>query len=278
MECTRRLPLLLMALTCLACGRTSSEQDAGGAVPLNLPFDPIAGCRENSSASCTECCTPSSGLSGNGGCTIYRTNSAEFMAVDCPSTCSPCARCTAAAEQSLANAAKNARPDCDCPTVDPGLDPCFTPDGCGCFCAGLASNLNACPQIGTATCGHGNHCGAVLVAATGPYHVGDQVQALWINFDRRTVFLDACGSVGLRDGRGSGTTIVSPAPCQTAGATVALTQGQSAPATVTLPASSTAQATVFGTYYLGCQSAALFDPSTCSAGPLQAVQVILIAP
>jgi hypothetical protein len=279
MEHTRPLHWLVIALAFGACGRTASEQDAGVSVPLNLPFDPVAGCRENSSATCSECCIPSGGVGGNGGCTIYRTNSAEFTAaVDCPSTCAPCARCSEAAEKSLANAAQHVRPDCDCATIDPGIDPCFTPEGCGCFCVGLTSNLNACPQLGTTTCGHGNRCGVGLVAAPGPYHTGDQVQALWINFDSRTAFLDACGSVGLRSGGRGGTTIVPPAPCPTAGATVALAQGQSAPAAVTVATPSTSQATVFGTYYLDCQNGAPFDPSTCSAGPLQVEQSILLAP
>jgi hypothetical protein len=277
MGCVKRAALMMTAVAWLACGRSSPVQDADGG-SLSLPFDPVAGCRETSSAACAQCCAPSGGLDQNGGCTIERTNSAEFTADPCPATCSPCARCSEAAERSLAEAAEHARPDCDCPTVDPGIDPCFTPQGCGCFCVGLASNLNACPQAGARACGHGNHCGVALVAPRGYYRAGDQVEAMWINFDSRTAFLDACGSVGLESESGGWATIVKPAPCPSTGVTVALAQNQSWSVTVTLAATPTAWAALFGAYYLDCQSTTPFDPSTCSAGPIEVTEGIVVVP
>jgi hypothetical protein len=278
MKHTRPFSWLLIVLAFGACGRTSSGQNAVATIPLNLPFDPVAGCRDNASTTCTECCLPNVTTAGNDSCSIYRTNSVQSAPGACPSTCPPCGRCSLASEKSLANAAAHARPECDCATIDPGMDPCFTPEGCGCFCAGLTSNLNACPQLGTATCSHGNRCGVVLVADPGPYHVGDQVQALWINFDSRTAFLDSCGEVGLRSPPWRGDTLIPPTPCPTDGVPLALGQGQSVPATLTLATSSMGPAEVFGTYHLGCPNDATVDPSACRAGPILVTQAVLVAP
>jgi hypothetical protein len=120
----------------------------------------------------------------------------------------------------------------------------------------------------------------VLVAAPGPYRAGDQVQALWINFDSRTAFLDACGSIGLMSESISNgeTTVVPPAPCPQAGGIVALGQDQSWSATLTLAATPTAWAAVFGAYYLGCQNTTPFDPSTCTAGPITVGQDVVVLP
>ena len=163
--------------------------------------------------------------------------------------------------------------------MDPGIDPCIAPEECGCFCVGLASHLDACPQSGASACGHGNHCGAILVAAPGAYRTGDEVQALWINFDSRTVFLDACGNVGLESEAGpGGATLVPPAACAAADATVALAQGQSWPVTLTVTSTTSAWAALYGAYYLGCSNGALPSPTTCSAGPIDVVEGIVVLP
>lgn len=54
-----------------------------------------------------------------------------------------CASCLRETEAALC--AETTFPECDC-RQPPGIDPCFAPESCGCFCQVGGQNRKACPQ------------------------------------------------------------------------------------------------------------------------------------
>lgn len=56
-----------------------------------------------------------------------------------------CASCLRETEAALCE--ERGHPECDC-REPPGVDPCFNPDGCGCFCSVGGQNRRACPPAG----------------------------------------------------------------------------------------------------------------------------------
>ncbi|WP_257462561.1 hypothetical protein [Archangium lipolyticum] len=113
-------------------------------------------CRAPDEPGCNPCCEQGEG----GGCTVKRwapgpTSSAEENAVEpwynensfeerCPDQCRACARCSKRDEQELKQL--GTRPECDC-TQPPGVDACFTPGSCGCYCDRLNRLGRACPEL-----------------------------------------------------------------------------------------------------------------------------------
>jgi hypothetical protein len=63
----------------------------------------------------------------------------------CPSGCQPCASCSKRDEKELRALV---RPEgCDC-SKDPGIDPCFSPRSCGCYCERYTYLSKQCPHVG----------------------------------------------------------------------------------------------------------------------------------
>ena len=204
-----------------------------------------------------------------------------FQANPCPADCPLCAPCSTLLEQELLDMVKNARPSCDCLSFETEVNLlCGEPTDCRCFCRLLQSGLAACPQLGEAVCGHGNRCGVVLVAATGPHVAGDRIQALWINLDARTVFLESCGALAVGQWRyGSEFTIAPAAPCPTPGPGVVLARGQSWPVHLAAPrVDGGGSLFLQGSYYFDCASDTAIGRATCGAGPIAVRQAIYVKP
>ena len=278
----RRVLLALALASSLACGRDRLTGAGSGAMGdgagigsagLNLPFDPNQGCRDYSSPGCSQCCVSTVDLEGQESCSIDELNTSTSLPGPCAATCPACARCSISAEQSLAEKADSARPDCNCPETDIVNDPCYDLAGCACFCSSLEWSLSACPQSASAACSKGNHCGAVLLVAPGPYIAGDEIEILWANFGSDTAFMGNCGGVAFARADpifGSYITVSQAAPCLSTSAGEALAQGQTWSSIVIVPKG--VGAGVFslgGTYYFGCEGAAVaIGPATCIAGPI----------
>lgn len=64
---------------------------------------------------------------------------------DCPADCRPCASCLSRDEREYA--ALGARPECRCETLEIGIDPCFAPNSCECYCQNKLRILRACPHL-----------------------------------------------------------------------------------------------------------------------------------
>jgi hypothetical protein len=270
-----RFPCLLVLTAALfpACGRNAllSEGTPGALPATGFPFAPTEGCRNGSQPGCSQCCRAVVDEYGVEGCSIEGVNWSKFASGPCPTTCPPCAVCMTATEEVLTSRAANPRPDCDCPTVDTGIDPCMALGSCECFCSSLQLSLSMCPQLAAATCSHGNHCGTMLLAAPGPYALGEELAALWVNFDTRTAFLGACGGLDIQRWQGTAYVTVSQAAgCPSTSAESALAYGQSRRMTLTIPTDlGGGRFRLQGTYYWDCAGGTAVGPATCT-GPIGA--------
>jgi len=111
-------------------------------------------CRGPEFPGCNECCTPENGdhclVRSWSGSTdrivIPWYNASSYLSTSCPANCPPCASCLTRYEREYR--ALGPRPDCDCSRVVFGIDPCFFPQGCGCYCDRKSMILEACPDLG----------------------------------------------------------------------------------------------------------------------------------
>ena len=72
-------------------------------------------------------------------------NEAEAIRRPCPGDCKPCARCSRRDE---GTAKRLTRPKgCTCEGLDLGIDPCFSPGSCECFCQNYLSLVERCPDL-----------------------------------------------------------------------------------------------------------------------------------
>lgn len=128
---------------------------AGGAAdPRHHAVDPAAldGCRAPDEPGCASCCVDTDGgrcryQIGDEDWALYDVapwyNGVAFVDGACPDDCPRCARCSARDEHLLETLAP--RPDCACDGLEPGVDPCYSPDSCACYCHSLASLTAMCP-------------------------------------------------------------------------------------------------------------------------------------
>src|SRR6478736_3258043 len=124
-----------------------TQADAPSECQVNIASSALEGCQTPNEPGCEVCWN----FQSNGMCRIlsghahvdelwrYTSASAE---TDCPATGPRCARCMRASEYVL-RVAPQCR-DCDC-RIDPGVDPCFERDGCGCYCSAYIDARAACP-------------------------------------------------------------------------------------------------------------------------------------
>ncbi len=127
---------------------TDGSGDAGA------PSEPeyTAGCRAPEQSGCEQCCEATTGAGGEPSC-LKRSassgsdwyNSVESLDGPCPGDCAICASCSLRDEEQLAS--MEARPDCDCNSIVIGIDPCFSPMGCECYCQSYAALAEACPHL-----------------------------------------------------------------------------------------------------------------------------------
>ncbi|HEX2870187.1 MAG TPA: hypothetical protein VHP33_03000 [Polyangiaceae bacterium] len=107
----------------------------------------LEGCRGPDDPGCETCyieregyCQYYSGSIPNGEHSIYASfNSIEGGCENGP-RCATCLR-----EMEAEMCAERTKLECDC-REPPGLDPCFLPDGCDCFCQLHGQNRMACPR------------------------------------------------------------------------------------------------------------------------------------
>jgi hypothetical protein len=294
----RRILTPMIAAACSwACGgdvgRTNANAAAGGVAAssggaatnggagtaLTLPFDPTAGCRDLSITGCPRCCTSSVDQNGVEQCNLDEAsqNSITYSSVagPCSSDCPVCAQCSVQSQQALTNATNNPRPECDCLTLDTGIDPCFGPSGCECFCSTLMGALISCPQSGQAACNNGNHCRPFIVASPGLYAPGSQLEVMWLNFGTQPVYLGNCGNLAIeRNNVGSMTTLMQASPCSAGATGLLAANGGSLPWKIVIPSNIGAgQLWLHGTFYTGC-TGGITDASHCAAGPFDTYDII----
>jgi hypothetical protein len=148
-----------MALGCLVLGAcdeggvlTPEQSGAGsGGAPATceIAIAPAAlqGCRAPDEPGCETCYV----FHTDGTCSAYSTfgrrpddsgYNTGILTTDCPTDGARCASCTPEAEAALC---RNTPPsDCDC-SIDAGIDPCFAPSSCGCYCSAYSADRQACP-------------------------------------------------------------------------------------------------------------------------------------
>lgn len=125
-----------------ATGGTGVDGGAGGGAP-----DPSTeGCRGPQEPGCGTCCQPDgancSERFSNGGDGYYGVRT---LVGPCPASCPSCAQCSFTSENNLRNL--GCRADCDCDTIEIGIDPCFGPDSCECYCRQLIVGRTECPHV-----------------------------------------------------------------------------------------------------------------------------------
>ena len=251
---------------------TGGSGGVGGTSAINLPFDPTLGCRDFSSPDCNQCCSPGVDDTGAANCNVRQLNTSSALAGPCPSDCPACAICDTATEQSLLADVSQPRPDCDCRSVYVGIDPCFSPNDCGCFCDGLERSLAECPQLGKAVCQSANHCGVQLAIEPGPYHPGDIINLYWINFSAGTAYVDNCGNpevLQLHASEDAFFIVASAQPCASPDAAMTLAPGQqSSPISVSVPTGvGGGLFRLYGTYHINCGTDSVIA-TTCNPGTI----------
>jgi hypothetical protein len=136
-------------------GVAGTDMDGlAGSGKAGSPPEPEAtdGCRAPQEPGCDACCEEltDGGIepsclrkSASSGSDWY--NSDESLDGPCPADCQPCASCSLRDEEQLSNL--EPRPDCDCDSIVIGIDPCFLPMGCECYCQSYLALTEACPQL-----------------------------------------------------------------------------------------------------------------------------------
>lgn len=113
----------------------------------------LIGCRAPDEANCERCCVKTTDdgrcltQAGAADWELYAVepwyNATEIVDGACPAECPRCARCSERDEAALR--ALPSRPECDCDSLTVGIDPCFVPTSCACFCQIRGSLLSRCP-------------------------------------------------------------------------------------------------------------------------------------
>jgi hypothetical protein len=165
---TRRRSLLLpdlllagafLAFNPVAGNAPTSEAHASspepGAVRATMTAPLVEPCRGPEFPGCGACCRENAAqhtciiLSSSDGDAepgfIPWYNNTEFRDGDCPADCRPCASCLSRDEREYAKL--GSRPECRCESLEIGIDPCFAPSSCECYCQRKLRILRACPHL-----------------------------------------------------------------------------------------------------------------------------------
>jgi hypothetical protein len=157
------LAVILSTGTLLGGHRLSGSAPASGADWLSselpdtqaiLPALPVKPCRGPEFAGCSSCCEQ---VPGEPQCVMLTWtgpdepglipwyNSSTWRDGRCPLACHPCASCLTREERDYAELGE--RPDCDCDSQRIGVDPCFAPKSCACYCMQALRILRDCPHL-----------------------------------------------------------------------------------------------------------------------------------
>lgn len=147
---------------------TSGQADAGGSGGVGGGGGGAAGedagvdagsaasggaCKSPEQPGCTRCCTQTGGgtqceyKEWTGGADSMTTpwyNASGVMDGPCPDDCLPCDSCSSRDESDFEMLGD--RSECDC-TGPIGIDPCFSPFGCDCYCSRREGILDRCPHL-----------------------------------------------------------------------------------------------------------------------------------
>lgn len=150
--------LALLAALLLAAGCASGGKGQGSAPEQPQAAAELQGCRAPDEPGCTQCYEASPGGADGGVVMSWQRSGVSdaelaasgtapwFNAVSAvaerPAGVPACAQCLEREEQELR--ALGERPECDC-TQPTGVDPCFSPDSCGCYCQRARSLAQSCP-------------------------------------------------------------------------------------------------------------------------------------
>jgi hypothetical protein len=119
---------------------------------IEISSEALAGCRAPDDLGCSSCC-----IVGADSCTVKRWSSHENPTTvtpwynsiesvrECPSNCSPCASCSSRSEKELRDLLTRKPKDCDCAKATIGIDPCFAPMSCACYCSRWEDLKTQCP-------------------------------------------------------------------------------------------------------------------------------------
>jgi hypothetical protein len=128
--------------TLILLGFTVQCLSAEGSIEISPKA--LVGCRSPEEPSCTSCCV----FEGKS-CTVMRWSSQGSSGVFKPwynesADCPRCASCLQRDEQELRTLLASGK-KCDCAKTKIGIDPCFAPDSCACYCKRLKALTHACP-------------------------------------------------------------------------------------------------------------------------------------
>jgi hypothetical protein len=112
----------------------------------------LAGCRTPEDSGCSKCCIPTGDScivkswtsNENSGITAPWYNNTAFEK-ECPSGCLRCASCSQRSEKELRAFLMSGPQKCDCAKVAMGIDPCFAPMSCACYCSRWQDVRTQCP-------------------------------------------------------------------------------------------------------------------------------------
>jgi len=124
----------------------------GGEAGAAAEPEATIGCRAPQEQGCEQCCETATGADGIASCVVRSAssggdwyNAVESLDEACPQDCPPCAACSLRDEEQLTEL--EARSDCACDSIVVGIDPCFAPMSCECFCQGYSALAQACPHL-----------------------------------------------------------------------------------------------------------------------------------
>ena len=163
-----------LAALALACAGAERGSDPAAAPSSAVEVQPVSSARASSSdqpppprsspreprvcdapdqPGCNPCCIEEE----DGRCTLraWETLGVDVSGIEpwynaqtsagvCPEGCRPCSRCDRRARREIDEL--GARPECDC-SKPVGIDPCFAPSSCECFCRLATSLASRCPKL-----------------------------------------------------------------------------------------------------------------------------------
>ena len=119
---------------------------------IEISSKALAGCRAPEDPGCSICCIATlescmvkswASHENSGTAAPWYNNTASEK--KCPSDCPRCASCSQRSEKELRALLMRGPQGCDCAKVPIGIDPCFAPMSCACYCSRWQDLTTQCP-------------------------------------------------------------------------------------------------------------------------------------
>jgi hypothetical protein len=134
------------------CLLASTGQSCSAEAAIEISSKALAGCRAPEDPGCSRCC-----IDTGDSCIVKSWISHENSRIatpwynslasekECPSDCAECASCSQRSEEELRALLARRPEDCDCAKATMGIDPCFAPMSCACYCSRWEDLRTHCP-------------------------------------------------------------------------------------------------------------------------------------